>query len=181
MKKQQNRKRMIDAAIHLFSTKTFSEVSMREIAKLADVSPALIYKYFDDQQHLFIEAMQQESKHLLQALEGETELQTLAIKYINYMYTHDVLYQMMAYFMLEINKPHTAISLFEQIGQLLQLFENTITSYNIHHPKEEAQLLFSTLNGLLISYKNLPGHTNDQTLQLIYTLVKRYIDHLKRV
>lgn len=84
LKKQQNRQQMIQAAIELYSKKTFSEVSVRDITKKANVSPALLYQYFDDQQHLFLIAMQHENKKLLQELAQYTTIDEVAKGYITF-------------------------------------------------------------------------------------------------
>jgi AcrR family transcriptional regulator len=47
---------IIAAAEKEFTTKPFPKVTMRDIAKRAGVSPALIYRHFPDQQSLFAEA-----------------------------------------------------------------------------------------------------------------------------
>ncbi|HSA15216.1 MAG TPA: TetR/AcrR family transcriptional regulator, partial [Spirochaetota bacterium] len=47
---------IIDAAEEEFVSKPFNKVNMRDIAKKAGISPASIYRYFPDQQSLFIEA-----------------------------------------------------------------------------------------------------------------------------
>jgi len=127
LKKQLNRERMINAAVRLFSTRPFSKVSIREIAKLADVSPGLIYKYFDDQQDLFMEALKVESRGLVEFLSCEDDIDQIAKKYINYMFEHETLYQMMAYFMLEMNTPKSTMEkLRKLIAPLLQFFVNII-------------------------------------------------------
>ncbi|PKN76248.1 MAG: TetR/AcrR family transcriptional regulator, partial [Deltaproteobacteria bacterium HGW-Deltaproteobacteria-1] len=47
---------IIDAAEKEFAEKPFQKVTMRDIAKRAGISPALIYRHFPDQQSLFAEA-----------------------------------------------------------------------------------------------------------------------------
>lgn len=179
-KKRATRQRMIDAAVHLFSTKSFSNVSVRDIATLANVSPALIYKYFDDQEHLYMEAMRVEGRKLIEGLEPHVRLQELVSEYIHYMVKEDVLYQMMAYFMLEgSGRRPTAIPIFREVARLMGLFEQALQPLYPLEAKREAQLLFSTLNGLLITYKNYPGLTGDQTLERILSLANRYISHLR--
>ena len=178
-KKQLNRRRMIEAAVHLFSVKPFEDVSMRDIARHADVSPALIYKYFDDQQHLYIEAMKGEAQKLIQRLESNYELDELVDQYIRFMFTDDVLYQMMAYFMLEGGGRPRVFPTLREISQLMSLFEQALLPLFPTDSKREAQLLFATLNGLLITYKNYPSLTNDQTLNLILSLSERYITNLQ--
>lgn len=186
-KKQINRQNIINAAIHLFSSKPFSEVSMRAIAKHANVSPGLIYQYFDDQQHLFMTAFKIESTGLLNALQQtiqiqENQLSLFAKEYVDYMYTHDNLYQMMTYFMLE-NEQHHSVSngLREITDDLFALFR---TALSHHLPEDDlknaAQLLFAALNGILISYKNLPGRSNEASRSHIDHLVDVLIETVKR-
>lgn len=186
-KKTINRENIMNAAIELFSSKPFAEVSMRAIAKHANVSPGLIYQYFDDQQHLFMTAFKIESSSLLnvlqQTIEGQNHpLELLAAKYIEYMYTHDNLYQMMTYFMLE-NEQHGNVSqeLRAIIEELFSLFKEALSK---HLPEENlkntVQLFFASLNGLLITYKNLPGRSPDSTLQHIKQLADLLITTIKR-
>ncbi|WP_155592924.1 TetR/AcrR family transcriptional regulator [Lysinibacillus cavernae] len=186
-KKTINRENIINAAIELFSSKPFAEVSMRTIAKHANVSPGLIYQYFDDQQHLFMTAFKIESANLLivlqQTIEGqEHQLELLTTKYIEYMYTHDNLYQMMTYFMLE-NEQHGNVSqeLRDIIDQLFSLFKEALS---LHLPEENlknaVQLYFASLNGLLITYKNLPGRSKDATWQHMKQLTDLLIVTIKR-
>ena len=178
-KKQVNKQRMIEAAVHLFSKKSFSEVSMRDIAKQADVSPALIYKYFDDQQHLYMEAMKVEGQKLIEKLSPHKQLTELVDQYLHFMFTEDVLYQMMAYFMLEVRESRAIVPIFEETIRIMELFESALQPIFQHEAKREAQLLISSLNGLLITYKNYPTLTSDQALNRILSLAKRYINHLQ--
>ncbi|GKV67433.1 MULTISPECIES: TetR/AcrR family transcriptional regulator [unclassified Sporosarcina] len=178
-KKQFNKQRMLEAAVHLFSQKPFSEVSMRDIAKEAEVSPALFYKYFDDQQHLYIEAMKIEAQKMMDGLSAIHELPQLVEYYIRHMFNEEVLFQMMAYFMLESAGKRTALPANQEISKLIGHFESVLLPLYPADAKRESQLLFSTLNGLLITYKNHPAFSNEQALQHILSLAERYLDHLK--
>lgn len=180
-KRKLNKQRMIEAAVHLFSQKSFSSVSMRAIAKEANVSPALFYKYFDDQQHLYAEAMNIEAQKLVDKLTHFQELPELVEQYILYMYHDEVLYQMMAHFMLERSAKRPSISTYREIARLLERFEHALQPNYPYEAKQEAQLLFSTLNGLLISYKNHPLLSSDQALNLILSLSEKYLIHLKPI
>ncbi|WP_107924278.1 TetR/AcrR family transcriptional regulator [Lysinibacillus parviboronicapiens] len=186
-KKQLNRQNIINAAIQLFSSKPFSEVSMRAIAKDANVSPGLIYQYFDDQQHLFMTAFKIESTNLLNALRQTIEIQddqlaVIARKYIDYMFRHDNLYQMMTYFMLE-NDHHGSVSagLRDITDDLFAIFREALSK---HLPEKQlksaAQLFFASLNGILITYKNLPGRSQEATWQHIEHLVEVLVATIKR-
>lgn len=48
-----SRDRILDAAFELFSTRGFSETSMRDIAQAVDIKAASLYNHFDGKQELF--------------------------------------------------------------------------------------------------------------------------------
>lgn len=186
-KKHVNRTNIISAAIQLFSSQPYSEVSMRAIAKQANVSPGLIYQYFEDQQHLFIVAFTIESSHLL-AVMRETikqhphDVDLLAKEYVHYMHEHDNLYKMMTYFMLENEQqPIVSHGLGKVTGELFELFRSALSQ---HLPedrlKSAAHLFFATLNGILITYKNLPGRSKEQSWSHMEHLVGVFTDTIKR-
>ncbi|MDR3569573.1 MAG: helix-turn-helix domain containing protein [Syntrophobacteraceae bacterium] len=60
---------MIDAAERVFASKPFDEVSMRDIASEAGISHATIYRYFPDQQTLFVDALVRGVEQLRSLLE----------------------------------------------------------------------------------------------------------------
>ncbi|MGC5328817.1 TetR/AcrR family transcriptional regulator [Brevibacillus sp. SYSU BS000544] len=185
-KKNVNRENIINAAIQLFSSQPYSEVSMRAIAKRANVSPGLIYKYFEDQQHLFMVAFQIESSHFLRVMhetmkQQPDNLYVIAREYVQYMYEHDNLYKMMTFFMLESEQhPIVTDGLREVTDELFELFRAALSN---HLPEERlkstAQLFFSSLNGILITYKNLPGRSKEISWNHIEHLVGTLIDVLK--
>ncbi|WP_153723663.1 TetR/AcrR family transcriptional regulator [Sporosarcina cascadiensis] len=178
-KKQFNKRRRFDPAVHLFSQKPFSVVSMRDIAKEAEVSSTLFYKYFDDQQRLYIEAMKIEAQTMMICISTIHELSELVEYYIRHMFNEEVLYQMMAYFMLESAGKRAALPANQEISKLIGHFEFVLLPLYSVEAKRESQLLFSTLKELLITYKNHLSFSNEQALQHILSLTERYLDHLK--
>src|SRR5690625_5129766 len=63
---RETRKQLIlTAALTLFGEKQISKVGMRDIAGEAGISPALIYRHFEDQDELFIEAFVKKSKEMI--------------------------------------------------------------------------------------------------------------------
>lgn len=56
-KSEQTRRRILEAASTLFAAKSFDGVSMRAIARRADVDPALIHHYFGSKDELFGEVL----------------------------------------------------------------------------------------------------------------------------
>ena len=51
-KKQQNRQRLLDCAIHLFQTQGFDATTVDDIAEAADVSRGTFFNYFPTKEHL---------------------------------------------------------------------------------------------------------------------------------
>ena len=52
----ERKQEILDAAMGLFTAKGYDSVSMRDIARAADITPGLVYHYFDSKQNLFSEA-----------------------------------------------------------------------------------------------------------------------------
>lgn len=146
---------ILQAAIRLLRTEPFHKVSVRAIAKEAGVSPSLIYKYFTDQQELFIQAFSAESKLLIQYVKQHAvSLESATVAYLHYMYEHDSLYQIMANFMLSPQKNEAALPFVAPfIEDLFTIFESTTPVIR----RIDSQLIFSTLNGALITYKDHPA------------------------
>lgn len=181
LKKKVNRQSMIEAALLLFSKKSFDEVSVRDIAKHAQVSPALIYKYFDDQQHLFLVAMQQENEKLLIELTQYETIEEIAKNYVKYMFENNTLYKMMAFFMISSNKERMSNIFFNETNQLYIVFKKNIEKCrNIDDIQLETRLLFSTLNGLLITYQNLPNLSSAKQLEQALLLVNHYLKRFEQ-
>lgn len=181
LKKRQNRQSMIEAALLLFSQKPFAEVSVRDIAKLAEVSPALIYKYFDDQQHLFLIAMQQENEKLINELKKYDTIESLSQGYLIYFFSNNTLYKMMTYFMISPNNESVSTIIVDEMNQLYNLFkENIMKLGHIKNPQQETGLLFSTLNGFLITYQNLPVFTNEHALNKTLSLLALYLERFEK-
>jgi AcrR family transcriptional regulator len=56
--------RIVEAAVHLFAHQGFSGTSTREIARLADVNEASLFRHFPSKQDLFWAALQSRLQHL---------------------------------------------------------------------------------------------------------------------
>lgn len=49
----ERRQEILDAAMALFTTRGYDAVSMRDIARAVDITPGLVYHYFDSKENLF--------------------------------------------------------------------------------------------------------------------------------
>lgn len=170
------KEKILRVAMNLFGKRAFTSVSIRQIAKTAEISPALIYKYYADQEELYFEVMKLASLELLDALKDSETLEELVETYIHFMFTTEILFQLMTHFMVDSERPDSHFPIINEIAKMLTLFEEKIPLMNA---KMESQLLFSTLNGLLITYRNLPNRKKDEALLHIQKLANHYIAGLK--
>ena len=92
---------IIDAAEKEFTTKPFPKVTMRDIAKRAGISPALIYRHFPDQQSLFAEAFMRGLSGIFEKIfvtidESEDgAIEQVIADFIEYFTLNDQYFQMM--------------------------------------------------------------------------------------
>lgn len=171
-----SRQRILNKAIMLFSKNSFKNVTIRQIANEAGISPALIYKYFNTQEDLYYAALQLASQDLLERLRIIVSLEEFVHEYLRYMFT-SALFEMMAYFALEQESSDNFVPISNEINQFLHLLEERISGPNA---KIEAQLLFSTLNGLILSYKKVPNRDTEGKIAAIQKLADYYVANLKK-
>ena len=96
-RKERNREMILDAATFLVEKKGLANVSLREIARKADYSPAALYKYFDGKEGIVNAVMVRENLNLIEKLsELEPDLSPfqrlveLCMRYIEYSLGHPV-------------------------------------------------------------------------------------------
>ena len=98
---------IIEAAERVFAVKAFNEVSIRDIAREAGISHASIYRYFPDQQSLFIEAFLRGAGEISATLEKLIEnartpdIMKVTDAYVTYLMDNDQYFRMMTHFMLD--------------------------------------------------------------------------------
>ncbi len=173
-RRQQNRaatrNTIVDAAERVFASKPFSKVSMRDIAKEAGISPALIYRHFPDQQHLFVEAFLRGTKHLLDqfaehiAQSRKPRLEEAADIFISYLTENEQYFKMMTHFMLEGTVHEGLLETLNAIERsMLDRFDMLFRKAGA---KENVRLIshcfFAALNGVLITFRRHPGRSDDE-------------------
>jgi AcrR family transcriptional regulator len=96
---------IIAAAERVFAQKPFDQVRIRDIAREAGISHALIYRYFSDQQALFVEAFLRSAGDLLGLIDKAVGkgIESVAETYLKFLIDHDQLFRMMTHFMLDGN------------------------------------------------------------------------------
>jgi AcrR family transcriptional regulator len=72
------RAQLIDVASEQFATKPFGDVAMEEIARQAGVRHGLLYHYFPDKRHLYIEVVRHWSEQIGEAVRTDPNLDPIA-------------------------------------------------------------------------------------------------------
>jgi len=155
-------------------------VSMREIAREAGISHATIYRYFPDQQSLFVEAFLrgvEEIEGEIQAImdEGRDHLaQDVAEAFVTFLFDHDHYFKMMSNFMLE---GEVAPKLLEKINaiarSLMDKFEAVLLEEGVeNYSRVMVHSFFSALNGILITFHDYPGRKREEIRQHVKRLAR---------
>jgi AcrR family transcriptional regulator len=158
---------IIDAAQRVFAVKPFNKVSIRDIAGEAGISHASIYRYFPDQQALFVEAFLHGANEISISLAGIIEsaespdIIKISDAYVTYLMDNDQYFRMMTHFMLDgslseekIEKLNAAERrIFDQFDKLFQKMNKPEPVRPLSHA------FFAALNGVLITFRNYPGRT----------------------
>lgn len=161
---------ILEAAILVFASKPFSKVSMRDIAKEAGISAALIYRHFPDQQHLFVETFLRGTTHLLDQFAGllaknrRPRLEEAADIFLTYLTENEQYFKMMTYFMLEGTVDEGLLETLNTIERSMldrfdALFRKAGARGNV---RLVSHCFFAALNGILITFRRHPGRSDEE-------------------
>lgn len=177
------RELIVEAAERVFAVKPFHRVSIRDIAQEAGISHALIYRYFPDQQSIFVEAFirgAEEIGGVIERLIDESETPDIAKisdAFLSYCIDNDQYLRMLTHFMLDgelsaekVEKINAAERrFFDQFDRLFRKLKKPEPVRPLSHA------FFAALNGVLITFRNYPGRTPDEVKQHMLN-VGRMID-----
>jgi AcrR family transcriptional regulator len=174
------RQLILDAAMELFSSRSISNVGIRDIAKKAGISPALIYRHFEDRDELFVEAFFKKNEEIITIFERMIEekedvtTEKIGESFVRFLMDNDDFFQMMTHFMLDSVMRDDAIEQFNHnMRRLLAGFDSAFESSGI---SEEVRLhshaFFASLNGVMITFRSYPGRSEEE--------IRKHILHLTR-
>lgn len=169
---------IIDAAINLFARKSFSSISIRDIAAEAGISPALIYRYFANQDELFLEAFVHRADVICKNVEKRIKenkgisIERIAIDYIDYLLKHDSFFQMMTHFMINSELSDEVLEKFNATQRyLLNIFDEVFRNLGAeNNVRILSHGFFSSLNGILITFRNYPGRSQEEIRKHMHRL-----------
>ena len=175
------------AAQKLFAEKDFRSVTVREIAKEAGVSLGTIYRYYENLDELFLDVFFAGTLKITRRLDKEYEkeskcsLPRFCEIYIGYLNEDMSFYQMMSHFMLGGRLSINALERLNPIMRdLMNRIEKIVKEAGIQgETRLVSHALFSSLNGIMISYARYPGRSLDEIRQHTLRLSKIVADFFK--
>ena len=158
------------AAQKLFAEKDFRGVTAREIAKEAGVSPGTIYRYYENLDELFLDVFFAGTLKITRRWdkeyekEGSCSLPRFCEIYIRYLNEDISFYQMMSHFMLGGRLSINALEGLNPIMRdLINRIEKIVKEAGIQgQTRFVSHALFSSLNGIMISYARYPGRSLEE-------------------
>lgn len=107
------RRLILDAARELFAEKDFRSVTVREIARAAEISIGTIYNYYENLTELFLDVFLKSADDLLARIDRPAAstghpLNDLCRLYIDFLQENMAFYQMMGRFILGVICPKRA-------------------------------------------------------------------------
>jgi len=164
------RELILSAARKLFAEKDFRSVTVRQIAKEAGVSPGTIYRYYENLDGLFLDVFFAGAREIIERLDEEYEkksgcsLLSFCEIYISYLNENMTFYQMMSHFMLGGKLAPEAIDRLNPImRELMDRVETIVKEAGLQgETRLVSHALFSSLNGIMISYAQYPGRSLDE-------------------
>lgn len=156
-----------------FATKPFNRVNMRDIARRAGISPALIYRHFPDQQSLFAEAyvrgvsgiLDQMRERIDQSPDGA--IAESIEDFIDFFTRNDQYYRMMINFLLDGSVDRDLfdkLNVLERklLGHFDALFEKMNIEGNIRY---HSHTLFAALVGIVATFRSHPDKNEEDILK----------------
>ncbi len=186
--REARRNLIISAAQKLFSEKDFRKVTVREIAKVAGVSPGTIYRYYRNMDELFIDIFLTHASEINRLIEEELGSATpLSIHrycelHVQYLNENMTFYQMMSHFMLGGGLPsETSLKMDPIMRTWLNNLEKILIQSGFKGDTRTAShAIFASLNGLMISYAKYPGRSLEEikrhTLKLANAIADRFCE-----
>jgi AcrR family transcriptional regulator len=171
---------IIAAAERVFSTKSFNAVTIRDIAKEAGISHALIYRYFPDQQSLFVEACIRRGAKIVEFISkliddnNNIKIEKVTELFIIFLVENDQYFRMMTHFMLDgsLSKEMIeSLNIGERVllDQFDRIFVKVSSGKNV---RMLSHAYFAAMNGIVITFRNYPGRSRKEVMNHMQALGK---------
>ncbi len=161
---------ILASAQKLFADRDFASVTAREVARAAGVSPGTIYRYYENMDELFLDVFFVGAHEIAALVEAECtgpggcRIRRLCELYIGFLNDNITYYQMMSHFMLGGRLSDSATGRLNPVmRRLIDLIERVVIDAGVTgDTRVVSQALFSSLNGIMISYAKYPGRSLEE-------------------
>ncbi|MBN2161195.1 MAG: TetR/AcrR family transcriptional regulator [Spirochaetes bacterium] len=161
---------IIGAAERVFSKKPFNAVTIRDIAKEAGISHALIYRYFPDQQSIFVEACIRRGAKIVEFVarlideNRNISIEKITERFIQYLIDNDRYFRMMTHFMLDGSLSREMVERLNAgerilLDQFDRIFAKMSSGKGV---RMLSHAYFAAMNGILITFRNYPGRSREE-------------------
>jgi AcrR family transcriptional regulator len=179
---------IISAAERVFAKKAFNAVTIRDIAKEAGISHALIYRYFPDQQSLFVEACIRRGAKIVEFVnqliddDSNIKIEKVTERFIQFLADNDQYFRMMTHFVLDgslnqemIQRLNTAERVL--LAQFDRIFAKENDEKNV---RMLSHAFFAAMNGIILTFRNYPGRSKEEALNHMLALGKIIAERFKQ-
>ena len=146
-----------------------------DVAREAGISHASIYRYFPDQQALFVEAFLRGAKEIVQVLDDivrnseQGDIEKVTEEFVTYLIENDQYFRMMTHFMLDGSLSAEMVEKLNAMERLLfdefdKLFRK-MTGEGEGEVRLLSHAFFAALNGVLITFRNYPGRNREEVIR----------------
>jgi AcrR family transcriptional regulator len=189
------REKIIETAMRLFSTQGYSNTSLSQVAKEAQVSKALIFWHFENKESLFRTAVQRTFEpyiiNVVDDLEGLSEvdqIKRLIDEYYDFVSKN--IYSVRFFLGLVLREEKHPDDLVAHMTELQRMYRNLLADILDHgrqkgvlrasvRPELDAGLIISALHGLLVQ-GFLARDAPDRTPELLEHMKTALVDTLRR-
>lgn len=182
-KSLKTKEKILQCALEAFATAPYDAVSVRAIARRADVDPALIHNYFGSKEKLFTTAVSTQADNVY-TLEGIEEIPSDQLGYEIVRRVDQAMCSPAAGVLRAImlrclsTDPAYGRAIFEQYS--LRTLSNVLQG-NVDHPQQRAALILSQLSGMIflrhtLQVEPLANLTIEDVVRRIGGAVQFYLD-----
>lgn len=171
------KKLIIEATMALFEEKPFHDIGMRDIAEKAGVSAATIYRYFPNQDDLFVETLIQEISNIEKTFEARVNengfaLDEMASSFIDYLVDNEATFQLMSHFMMNSHINSETLEKYNVVQRyFLKFFDTVLQKEGLNdNVRLYSHTFFASLAGIVMSFRNYPGRTQEEIKKHMHRL-----------
>jgi AcrR family transcriptional regulator len=186
--KEQRKNLILDVAEKIFSSRSFDDVNMRDLAREVGISPGSIYTYFPDKETLYVEVSLRGFQRAVDIMKdllesGNYSLDKVAERYMEEMIDNYDYMRIVQHCVMD-SKFKTK----ESIDQLKEISRELFTTFDqILAKQTEAEdirmlthLIFSVLNGIVFTFGKYPDRTREEGVAHMKRLARLFITMLNK-